>query len=322
MPVYYDNTRISSYRECPRAFFFRHIKMWSPDGTAIALVNGLAWHDAMDIVWKGISEGKMSQDEVYKTALAAYVTSWIEGGYPAPEHMSMEDIERFYPRGPAVAAEVLMNYILQRSAFIKDGELIDVEKPFAVPLYDHTNKVIYIGRLDKVFNSRPDGLRVIEHKSTSMYGIKTGFQPRYIDSFSPNSQVDGYTHAAHMLYDSLRGIYVDVALFHKKVHDKFKFIPIDRSVELLEGWLHDTRNWVERIEADKAAYKEGGLLASFPKNTSACGNWSGCVYLDICRYKADPDIDEVPPGFVRNEWNPFDVNKIEKLGLLPEEKKS
>jgi len=323
-PSYYDNTRVSAYKTCPRYFYLRHIRHWNPDRTGIALVNGSAWHAAMDIVWSEIGKKRNRNDQdVLQKALALYIHTWVEEGLPAPEDMSMEQMEAYYPRGPHIAAEVLMNYILQRRRFIEDGEVVAIEQPFAVPLYEDNNELLYIGRLDKVFRSRTQGLCIIEHKSSSDYAKESGFKSRWVDSFSPNSQVDGYSYAANILYDNLKSVMIDGALFHKTVHDKFKMFPVDRHFNLLETWLHETRQWIARIEDDKARLKRtGNLGSSFPKNTNACGNYAGCSMRNICRYTVDPSNSEVPPGFVEREWNPFDILKIGELGLLPERKES
>lgn len=317
MTSYYDNTRVSTYRECPRKFYLRHVNHWRSEGTALALVNGLAWHDAMDVIWSQMKN--KSDSDLHKMALAAYVQTWVKEGLPEPADMTMEQMDAFSPRGPHIASETLMNYILQRREFIENGELLAFEKPFAVPL-GADDEIMYIGRLDKVFKHKVQGTLVIEHKTTSAYAKAGGFRPTFVDSFSPNSQVDGYSHAAHMLYENVRGIWVDAALFHKTVHDKFKFIPVDRQFAMLDAWLQETRNWIERIENDKESFKTRGLAGTYPKNTGACSNFAGCSFRDVCRFHDNPADIEVPSGYVVEEWSPFDVLKIEKLGLKPEGK--
>jgi hypothetical protein len=48
----YDNTRISSFRNCARSFYYRHVLDMSGDGTSRALLFGGSWHAAMDKIWE------------------------------------------------------------------------------------------------------------------------------------------------------------------------------------------------------------------------------------------------------------------------------
>jgi len=314
---YYDNTRVEAYRDCPRKYFLRHIKGWVPNSTAIALINGSAWHDAMDIVW-GHAKDDISDRELAQKSLQAYVDRWTKEGLPHPRDMTLEQQDQYSPRGPHCAAEVLLNYVMQRRRFIKDGEVLAIERPFIVPLYDDNDKILYIGRLDKVFRSRSEGEIVIEHKTTTQFYKTSGLRKSYLESFSPNSQVDGYGYAARFLYPGIRGIWIDISVFNKTVTDQFKFLPVDRQFAMLDGWLNETRNWIERIESERASYATHGLKRAFPKNTSHCGSYGGCTYRDICKFYTNPDSSEVPSGFKVDFWNPFDVLHLQQLGLEPE----
>ena len=139
---YYDNSRLSDYKNCPRYYFFRHVKGFTRTGTAIPLVNGLAWHDAMDVVW-GKAHDDISDRELVKEALQAYVNCWTREGWPHPKEMTLEQQTDILPRGPFIAAETLMNYVQQRRDFIRECEILAIEKPFAVPLYEEENDLFY-----------------------------------------------------------------------------------------------------------------------------------------------------------------------------------
>lgn len=272
----------------------------------------------MDVVWK-LADSDLTDVELTKEALKAYVDRWVEEGWPHPNDMTMEQADMYSPRGPRIAAETLINYIEQRRPFIKEGEVLAVEQPFAVPLGEDTDD-LYIGRLDKVFRHPREGTVVIEHKSTTLYSTKGGLRPQYIDQWSPNSQVDGYIHAAHMLYKNVRGVWIDAALFHKQHHGIFKFIPVDRQFAALDQWLAETRSWIERVEFDVKDLEENkNIGTAFPKNTGSCGNYAGCTYRDICKFYIDPTKqEEPPPGFITEKWEPFDILKLQKIGLEKE----
>jgi hypothetical protein len=286
------------------------------EGTPLALVFGLGWHDAMDVVWVMINAGETDEDKILQAAMARWKENWQDRGLPFP--LTLEKQEKFAPRTPMIAAEMIVNYIRARGDFIRDVELISVEQPFAVKLYADDTPVRYIGRFDKIVRHPQHGILIIEHKTTSMYSKASGFRSDYITSWSPNSQIDGYLHAAHMLYGKdVRGIWIDAALVHKTVHNKFRFIPIDRQFEQLDQFLHETRDWITRIENDTNNPPVG--YDGFPKNTGSCSMWAGCTYRDLCKFNPKPhDILSNHPGFKVEHWEPFDILNIADLDLPPE----
>lgn len=278
----------------------------------------------MNVIWAKAKDTSIPDMALLRLAYYAYCDHWKAEGLKDPDKMTVDEIAAISPRGPQVAKEILWNYILKRRKFISEGEVLAIERPFAVPLLtrdDGTVEVYYVGRLDKVFRHPQHGIILPEHKTTSWYATDGYFRQEWIDSFSPNSQVDGYLFAGNILYDGkIKGVWVDGALFHKKVFEGIKWLVIDRQFEMIDNWLSETFQWIGKIKRDSEIYAETGTLErAFPKNTGSCGNYGGCPYRDICRFVVDPSkLNEPPHGFKVDPWNPFDVLKLEKLELEPE----
>jgi hypothetical protein len=282
----------------------------------MALAFGLAWHEAMDVVWGMLSEDA-NPDDVLKPAMARWKISWEESGLNFTPDLAQQ--ERYGIRTPGIAAEMLVNYMRERLDFIQSIELISIEQPFAVKLYEDASEVKYVGRLDKVVKHPQYGILIIEHKTTSAYAKASGFRSDYVNSWSPNSQIDGYLHTGHMLFGkAVKGIWIDAALVHKTVHNRFRFIPIDRQFEQLDVWLHETRDWIKRIE-DETSGEDGSSYGGYAKNTGNCSTYGGCPYRDICKFVAKPsDHDDDFAGYKVSPWEPFDILKLEQINLEPE----
>lgn len=309
--LYFDNTMVSAYRECPRKFFFRHNNFWTGDGgTAIELVFGLAWHGAMDCIWGG---------KGVDAAAKRFIEIWRENGLPDPTTANYQIISQIDDRRtPWIALEMLEEYAKQRATFIGDCSSITMERPFAIPLgIEHRGrKVFYIGRLDKIVSHRQQGRLVIEHKTTAWYAKEGGFRSDYIESWSPNSQIDGYIFAGNSLYEGgVKAVWVDAALAHKTVHNKFKFIPCDRQFAMMDDWLNDTRMWIQRILDDTDRHNE--QQRSFPKNTSNCYMYMRpCTFKPVCKFVANPqliDYTTPPHGYKIEKWEPFELLGVDKI---------
>jgi hypothetical protein len=326
---YYDNTRIQEFRACPRKFYFRHIRDWSHGGFSPPLLFGSSWHAAMDTLWPVFAEGDNSQnmttEDLAQVGFLGFMQEWEDGNGPDVSEMAIDEVKFLEPRTPMIALEMLYAYIDERrSLFQRDSfELLAVEQPFAVPLDPDDETLFYVGRLDKVISLGGD-IIVVEHKTSSLYKKNGPFRSTFTDSFSPNSQIDGYLHAAHMLYgEKAKAIWIDGALVHKTIHDGFAIIPIERQLSQLDAWLWECRSWIDNIEGNWAALDakdnvhDAKYMAAFPKNTSACQDFArNCPYIDLCKMWSNPSTRmDTPPGFDKEHWSPFDRLNLDKLGL-------
>lgn len=295
-----DNTMLGSYKECPRRFQLRHVLGWRSEGTSLPLSFGLSWHESMDQVWQYAK--KLPQRELHELASLKFLESWEEQGLPT--QLTVEDIEKLSPRTPLVASEMLHKYIESRWKMLQEAELIACEQPFAVPIPEST--AWYVGRLDKVVRYNGQVL-VVEHKTTTEYKKDGGFKTAYVEGWYSDSQVKGYQYGGGLFFGTEQ-VWVDAALVHKSVHDKFRLVPVAHQHPLLLEWLGDTRDWNNRIERDLAR-------SYFPKNENSCyGKFGACPFLDICRTTADPaKLTEPPAGYVLERWEPFDILGLDKL---------
>lgn len=313
--VCYDNTRLSEYKRCPRAFYIRHVMGWNTQGTGDALVFGSSWHEGQDIIWKcgkAWGEGKLDQHDVVEMAHQNFMKCWVENGFP--EFMDEDAFDRLGARTPGTAKEMMWNYMDARRDILTKANVLGIEQPFAVPLPGVDN-TFYVGRLDKSVEYNA-GTYIIEHKTTTAYDVKNGFRSDYIESWFASSQVKGYQFGGGLFYPGLTGVWVDAALVHKKQHDHFRFVPVAHSPVLLTEWLENTRQWVEQVNESRRQAEAGYKLSkAFPKNEDNCfGKFGKCPFLDICMTCADPrQLPGPPAGFEESFWEPFDLLGLDKL---------
>lgn len=339
---YYDNSQISEYRTCARKYYFRYKRGFTRDGReATPLSFGSSWHAAMDIVWS--LTGRKPDDAVHKLAYDKFLETWVDQcGQIPPSEMSPEDETWYSPRLPMFGSEMIYNYIKHRKVYIENCSIVAIEPPFAVPVSTLDPDLFYIGRLDKVVETN-GRISVIEHKTTTMYQGRAPdhiFKYNYIDGWGLNSQVDGYLHAAHMMWgNKVKNIMVDASLVHKNNHNLFKFIPIERATSQLDAFIYDTNAWVDKIERDKHALNfyrisqtnqsdkpcadsdviatdKGGsaVMPAFAKNCNSCFTYnSKCAYFDLCRFWDNPEHKKTPDGMKIEFWEPFDTLKIAEI---------
>ena len=292
----FDFTTLDHLATCPRKAYYRMIRHWTPESPAPALVNGLAWHSALETVYLN---NKLPLKDMHVLGVNAFVETWDSFG------LSRTD---FYPRGPGRAMEVLEKYLGRFGGEIAETEVLGVELPFKVPLNEDAS-TFYGGRFDALVRlPQLKGVVVLEHKTTS--SIATSF----MNQFTPNAQVDGYLHGLYMLHgtDSY-GVIINGCLFQKTKVD-FARIPVIKQFNQLDQWMWEVKDKVieyqfevERLEEQRGSTQRHGMvLTSFPRRTNSCHHYGGCAYRDLCRAKTNPELwDEPPQGFIEDKWNPY-----------------
>lgn len=315
----YDNTEISTHRACPRKYYFRHVRNWALEGPPPPSQGfGLAMHSACDVIWETIhKKDERDQMKIATDGYEAFAKVWDEQGYPPIDTHDETAFERFGARTPDVAAAIIIDYIKENIGWIRSCELIDIERPFVVPIHPDKVDTLYGGRWDKLI--RKDGkIWILDHKTTAWYRIAGGFAQDFLESFSPNSQVDGYIFGGSLSFPKeVEGVFIDAILVHKKIR-KFAHIPITKDVNTLDAWLWETHDEIARIERYKdivANTKPSEVLEAFPKNTGSCFSFnSRCSYLDVCKAVGGrPHSAPMPEGFKEEAWSPLYQDQLKKL---------
>lgn len=331
---FYDNTRIEESIRCMRRYYYRHVRDWSPISTALPLIFGSAWHKAMDIVWVALDKKPSMNTEtlVNMAMVEGFCKEWDSHDHlPKMKDfldLSLETQKEYLPRTPGVALEMLYYYIEARRSFIADHKVLAAEQGFAVPLDPRNNDVYYCGLLDKVVEEKRSGrIWGIEHKTTTDYAKNGFFKRSYLESFSPNSQIDGQLFAGNLLFPGkYKGVYVDAALVHRYVHEGFRLIPVEKSSARTASWFWHTRRRIEAIDRERAALKEYDprsnsaeeWMPAYPQVTTSCTHYGGCPYLDLCKMSDNPARDwplDPPPGYKEEHWSPFNELALAKLGF-------
>lgn len=329
----YSNSQVSMYESCNRKHLFSYILGLKGDSIAPAPTFGKAWHRAMDVVWNDLcSDGTTNvisngdPGTLVRRAFDAWQEEWTSEGFPGILDITPDQEEELKARTPFTALGMVEEYIPIRREFLEDIELISVEQPFLVPL-SQDEDLWYCGVLDKVIKYK-GRVYIVDHKTTSAYKVKGGFKASFTESFSPDTQIDGYAYAGRMLWgDKFKGIFVDGALVHKNVHDKYCLLPIERQTAQIDSWLWETLDKIQRIEKDKkralASQEEVSEIEYLPaaiKNTSSCWSFNTpCTYTDLCKAWANPILEVrekgIPIGFKIDRSSPFDHIRLEELGV-------
>lgn len=296
---FFDNSTLDSFRVCPRRFYYSKIRKWRPDSTSTPLIFGTCWHAAMDFLW---ANPKATSQQAFEV----FMSKWNKSELKDAEHFDL------FPRSPGRAKEMLDEYVKRYGSWLQSIELVAVEKPFVVPLDTNHKQLFYVGKWDKLYKEG-SYYTIVDHKTSS------SFANTWLNSWSPNGQVDGYLYAGHMQYgDMFRNVIIDGALVQKTKVDFLK-VPVERQIYMLDQWKWEVIDLIEQIffyendllQIRSEGSKSDSFLKTFPKCTTSCTSYYGmCPFNNLCKFVPNPEsITDIPDGFVHDSWKPFDITE-------------
>lgn len=292
-----DASKIKSYMECPRSFFFRYVLGWEPDTyrSKYHLVFGRALHIALEhLLLHGMDD---------KSIMEAY-DKFLEDYRSEPEFTPETDDMR-EPKTPSRALQALVGYAERYKH--EDAEL-DV-------LYTETSGQVLVAedipilfRVDAIVRD-DHGIFVLEHKTASR--LSQG----WIDQWALSVQVGLYIHLLMSLFnpDEVWGAKINGIFLYKSKKPDFVRVPIMKNETMLENWRLNMLKWVQSIMDDLMSVDKdtGRYMTTFRMNTQSCSNYYGCPYRDLCMSWDNPVLrsDEPPAGFRVRWWDPRDLDE-------------
>lgn len=264
---------LRTFKRCPRKYFYEYgANLGPPEGPHPALKFGEAIHKALGIL--------ATSDDLAQ-ALEGFRDVWQDRDGLGDDR-----------RNTAQAIKILMEYTQNHSGgkslyklvkppttgglVMVDDQTSDYEVPFALDL---GLELPFCGRIDALVQHRDSGeYWGLEWKTTSE------MSPRFLEGFTLNSQVIGYTTALRALWPDLkiRGFMVE-ALATLKTRQDNMLIPIYVQDHLCDDFI----SWAKWRTTE---IQEMTKLKNFPKDFAGCNPYDQfgmpgytCQYTRLCQ---------------------------------------
>ncbi len=292
----YDATKIQSYMDCPRQYFYEYVLGWRPEQSSVHLEFGSAWHLAMEhLLLHGY--GDVAVLEAYQL-----LTDYYRQFFPE----IMDDTN--HPKTPAMALKALLEYTKEYA----HEQFTPLYTEIAGTVSLDASRALHF-RMDSILET-PDGIKSREHKTGSQ------LSRQWIDQWALKMQTGVYNHVLYCLFprEKVWGVEINGTIFNK-TKIQFQRVPARRSPAAMEAWWWNTIEWYREMERDfekliSVDTSALPILTCFKMNTENCTKYFGCRYHDFCIAWGNPlqHIDEVPTGFKIEYWNPADEEKDAK----------
>lgn len=326
----WDSTSLGLIKTCPRMYQYTMIDGYQPKGESIHLRFGIEYHQALQEYDISRANGVPHEDAIHDVvrALVERVADWKvdpttkAGKYKNRysivqividylDHFIHDPAETYILESGAPAAELSFRFELdwgpragKRTDYRRDdtrdwdeADRIEAHNEEVASHNASAQPYLLCGHLDRVVDFN-DQLLVMDRKTTT----STPGQ-YYFAQFEPNNQMSLYTLAGKIVLNTpIKGVIIDAAQVLLQEPNKFIRGFTYRTPGQLDEWVNDLRI----ILATAETYAEANY---WPMNDTACNNFGGCRFRDVC--SKDPavrdrflaaDFDKLEEG---ERWNPL-----------------
>lgn len=297
-----DSSKLTTYMDCPRRYFFEYVLAWRSDAPNNHLVFGTAWHDAMEhLLLNGYD------DESVMGAFEKFLATYRKD-FPA----TSDDL--YDPKTPERALGALGLYAERYYGDLTKYEVLYTEIAGTVPI--NNDQVLYF-RLDSIVRERESGrILSLEHKTGSR------ISRFWTDQWPLAVPVGTYTHVMNCLYDpaDVWGVKINGTFFQKNKID-FLRVPVRKTLDHMKQWLWNVAWWADQIRWQfdllSGCSPDDQVLMAFPQQPGSCTKYFGCPYHDFCLTWPNPlaHSSEPPMGYVVERWDPSEREATHRMEI-------
>lgn len=290
LPIYLDSTMVSTFRSCPKKFFWTFVHNLRAPGSSVHLVAGSAFAAGLEAIRN--LQALHPEEPLHHEIL------WLEGVRAALRAVEPYD-EPESPKNLHNVLNALEIYLQEYHPFYDEVQPLVINgKPttefsFSIPLnikHPRTgDPFLYVGRFDMLGVYRSNNLLcVLDDKTTGSLGSY------WLKQWDMRGQFLGYLWACQKLgYDVHNVIVRGTGLL--KTETNFLSLPLSYPQHLIERWEAELYNTIELI----CHYHEKDY---YPYNfADACSAFGGCPMQQLCQAQE-------PENWLNNYkvevWNP------------------
>jgi hypothetical protein len=303
-----DPSKLTTFMECPRRYFYRYIMGWKSDYPSNDLVFGSAWHLAVEhLLRQGYNSDSLME------AKYLFLTYYRN-------HFTEDSDELYVPKSPQDAFEALDLYF---ERFKDDHQRYSVEHTEVGGVVLINDQDLMHFKMDVIFRDLMTGLYIVcDHKTSKRK------QRNWATSWNLSPQLLTYLHAIYCLYspEEVDRAQVRGSFFYKAQPHSFEEAFIHKEAGQMQAWLEDTEYWYGALRHSMLELEECSdtdtIMQCFPRNGTACNQWGGCIYADVCDAWPNPLAKVgkfIPSGFNVEFWDPRENPTIrERVDLTGE----
>ncbi len=309
-----DSSKLDTFLDCKRQFFYRYILGWELDKPAHDLYFGNAWHHAREYM---LLNGYEDVNGAYRAFIDFYRLEFPE-----------ETDEIYRPKDPMGVITAILKFSQERPRDLVDNEVLFTEMSGTVPIDDR--RVLHY-RMDSIMRNLDNGkIFSWDHKSATERSMNyRGWASKFflcLQNFT-------YTHCLYCMYpvEDVLGIeFCGTAFGYLKrgsakspagYRITFQRVPAFKTPEQMNVALWNVIDLYDDYEREldrlHSCKESDQVMMAFPMNPNSCTKYYGCQFHDFCMSWQNPlqRCQEPPLGYRQKFWNPAEIETTNKKDL-------
>lgn len=294
----WDSTSVTAFQTCPRKYYYSIVEGWQKYEKSVHLLFGGWYATALESYHKLKAAGKTHDEALFSVVRAALVSTWefetsADGSRIDNSGNPWESLHNTKTRETLIRSIVwyLEEFSVDNmpTVILSNGDAA-VEYSFSLPMADG---LLYCGHIDRLVEYS-GGKYVQDQKTTG-----TTVTAKFFSDFTPDNQMSGYSWAGHIIFDvPVSGVIIDAAQIAVGF-TRFTRGFVQRPRQLIEDWHGNTLKTIARA-------KEAHEAQDYPMNFTACGNYGGCPYREVCRRIPEHRNRVLEADYIRKpRWDPL-----------------
>jgi hypothetical protein len=295
-----DNSSFEALTQCDVKGFLEVFLKRKTTRNAAPLIYGGAFHEAMEVFYKGSTE-----EQAIEAGLAKAEVDHLDSLEDAKRNTSsLKELLRFYFMDEKLAKHDLRPIVINSEPF--------VEKSFSFFLGDitldyggtsHLVRVLWSGKIDLAVD-KSDGTYGLDHKTTSVMGAQ------FADDKLRSSQMLGYAWAlvqslkALGCKKSFKGMLINAVCQRSRGFERQVFI-LPYTQWQIDEWQLETLVILQTTLARILKTLSNSFLC--PCRTSCVTKYGKCAHFETCQYAPEPMASVVlDETFYKDDnWSPL-----------------
>lgn len=308
-----DSSKITTFMECPRQYFYQYILGWRYKSSNIHLRFGSAMHEAMEYLMlcqDGVQVG-YSADQAL-TAIHKFNDKFDELGDNGEGEVDGIDMlaGSSDPTNGAKDKSNAANAIIDYAKWYRRDNFKTLVTELAGTVLLGEDRILYCK--PDAFYEQEGEIWGMDHKTTGKKGQS------FLNDWPLKFQLGTYLTVGSMYYgEDFKGFKINGLVLRPptkatgKANNEFLRIPVSLREDMLSAWLYQANYAIDLLDYNMVQLSRAKasdiVMEAFPCNPAACTkNYNGCPFNALCTSWANPlkHMDNMPSGFKVERWDP------------------
>lgn len=306
----WDSTTLKAATTCLRLYYLSFIENFQDSSPKADLVFGGHYAKALERYHKLVAFGASHNDALLSVVKQVMIETWVHNTDKKGNPLSGTGV----PQQFLHATKTRENLIRTIVWYLEENLLIDnngiktyvdgqgnpaVERSFIVELNDD---IVYSGHIDRIV-AYDDHVFVQDQKTTG-----STVSTNYFQKYDLDIQMSGYTYASRIaLAPNVKGVMIDaaqIAVGFSRFQRGFTY----RTEAQLNEWFSVSLNTINLAREVTKRWRDTDNIDWFVPNFTACGNYGGCPFAEICSKPPSLRKQFLTSNYSRRHhpWNPLE----------------